>query len=71
MTLVSVVPSAEVASVADTVVAVGTVVADTSVAAIAILVGAAPVVAIGVAGLVAHTMAVKGAIGVAVLVDYS
>ncbi len=44
--------------------------------AVAILVAAASVVAIGmgtevVAGLVAHTMAVKGAIGVAVLVDYS
>jgi len=61
VTLVSVVSSAEGASVADAVVVVGTVVADTPVAAIAILVGAASVVAIVV--VVEVTVMVVVAIG--------
>ncbi len=74
----------------DIVAAAGTVVADTPVAAIAILVATASVIAIAVAveatamavvatgrgtveavGSVVHTIAVMGAIGVAVLVDCS
>jgi hypothetical protein len=72
------VSSAEVGSVADTVVAVGTVVAHPSVAAIAVAVEvtAMAVVATGMdtveaLGPIVHTMDVMGAIGVVVLVDCS
>ncbi len=64
--------------VGDNKVAVAILVAAASVVAIAVGVEAAVMVVVAtgidtavVAGLVAHTMAVMGAIGVAVLVDYS